>query len=155
MVHRTDMVADGDSENDVTDVIENSFMVEDDWFGEVITTDLCPDGQNLPVTEENKSEYVLLVTEWRIQRRVEDQFKAFMSGFNELIPQDLIKVFNENELKVRQLCPSWPICRARTLTDTLQLLIGGMSDVDVDDWCKHTDYRVSVLRGYLGGVLCD
>ena len=43
-----------------------------------------------------------------------------MSGFNELIPQELINVFDEREL---------------------ELLIGGMSEIDVDDWMKHTDYR--------------
>lgn len=75
-----------------------------------------------------------LITEWRIQKRVEAQFKAFLSGFNELIPQELINgafrhssrraddsaVFDEREL---------------------ELLIGGMSEIDVDDWMKHTDYR--------------
>lgn len=44
-----------------------------------------------------------LITEWRIQKRVEDQFKAFLSGFNELIPQELINVFDERELEVRSL----------------------------------------------------
>ena len=98
------------SENDVTDVIENSFSVEDDRFGEVVTVDLKPGGQDIEVNEENKKEYVDLITEWRIQRRVEDQFKSFMSGFNELIPQELINVFDERELEVRTgslaLCPS-------------------------------------------------
>lgn len=62
------------------------------------------------MTNENKKEYVQLIVEWRIQRRVEDQFKAFLSGFNELIPQELINVFDEREL---------------------ELLIGGMSEIDV------------------------
>ncbi|CAD6577622.1 MAG: E3 ubiquitin-protein ligase pub1 [Cyphobasidiales sp. Tagirdzhanova-0007] len=99
-------------DNDVTDVIENSFSVEDDRFGEVVDVELKPGGSNIEVTEENKKDYVDLITVWRIQRRVEDQFKSFMSGFNELIPQELIN-----------------------------LLIGGMSEIDVDDWAKHTDYR--------------
>src|ERR1700744_4167319 len=53
-------------------------------------------------------------------KRVEEQFNAFMSGFNELIPADLVNVFDEREL---------------------ELLIGGIADIDVDDWKKHTDYR--------------
>ncbi len=61
-----------------------------------------------------------LVTSYRIEKRVAEQFEAFMSGFNELIPQELINVFDEREL---------------------ELLIGGMSEIDVDDWMKHTDYR--------------
>lgn len=106
--------------NDVTDIIENTFSVEDDRFGEVVDVELRPGGKDVDVTEENKKEYVELITEWRIQRRVEEQFKSFMSGFNELIPQELINVFDEREL---------------------ELLIGGMSEIDVDDWAKHTDYR--------------
>lgn len=107
-------------ENDITDVIENSFSVEDEKFGEVVTIDLKENGRNIPVTEENKKDYIELITQWRIEKRVADQFKAFLTGFNELIPQDLINVFDEREL---------------------ELLIGGMSDIDVDDWIKHTDYR--------------
>ena len=61
-----------------------------------------------------------LVTEWRIQKRVEEQFNAFVTGFNELIPSDLVNVFDEREL---------------------ELLIGGIADIDVEDWKKHTDYR--------------
>jgi hypothetical protein len=43
-----------------------------------------------------------------------------VSGFHELIPADLVNVFDEREL---------------------ELLIGGIADIDVDDWKKHTDYR--------------
>jgi hypothetical protein len=60
------------------------------------------------------------VTNWRIQKRIEEQFNNFAQGFNELIPQDLINVFDEREL---------------------ELLIGGIAEMDVDDWKKHTDYR--------------
>ncbi|KAK9466291.1 hypothetical protein V1512DRAFT_264301 [Lipomyces arxii] len=107
-------------ENDITDILDLTFSIEDDRFGELVTLDLKPDGRNIPVTNENKREYVELITEWRISKRVEDQFKAFISGFNELIPQELVNVFDEREL---------------------ELLIGGISDIDVDDWKKHTDYR--------------
>lgn len=61
-----------------------------------------------------------LITEWRIQKRVEEQFSAFVAGFNELIPPELVNVFDEREL---------------------ELLIGGIADIDVEDWKKHTDYR--------------
>ena len=58
-----------------------------------------------------------------------------MSGFNELIPQELINVFDERELEVSLFYV------VRCGTDDPQLLIGGMSEIDVDDWQKHTDYR--------------
>ncbi|ORX35319.1 hypothetical protein BD324DRAFT_632323 [Kockovaella imperatae] len=107
-------------ENDITDVIEDTFSITEEHFGEVVTVDLKEGGRDVEVTEDNKKEYVDLVTEYRISRRVSEQFDAFMSGFNELIPQELINVFDEREL---------------------ELLIGGMSEIDVDDWQKHTDYR--------------
>ena len=69
---------------------------------------------------ETQTNTIRLVTEWKIVKRVEEQFNAFITGFNELIPADLVNVFDEREL---------------------ELLIGGIADIDVDDWKKHTDYR--------------
>jgi len=107
-------------DNDVTDVIYSTFSVEDERFGEKVTVDLKPGGRDIEVNNENKKEYVELITEWRIQKRVDEQFNAFVAGFHELIPADLVNVFDEREL---------------------ELLIGGIADIDVDDWKKHTDYR--------------
>ncbi|GJE96532.1 ubiquitin-protein ligase [Phanerochaete sordida] len=107
-------------ENDITDVIDETFTTTEERFGEMVTVELKAGGADVPVTEENKKEYVDCVVEYRISRRVKEQFEAFMSGFSELIPQDLINVFDEREL---------------------ELLIGGMSEIDVDDWAKFTDYR--------------
>ena len=126
-------------DNDITDVIDETFMIMEICFGEMVTIDLKPGGANIAVTEENKKEYVDLMVDYYISKRVKDQFDAFMSGFNELIPQDLIRNFNELEL-------DW--------------LIGGMSQIDVyvsvpfsphldppaeihrrDDWAKYTIYR--------------
>ncbi|KAF2100625.1 E3 ubiquitin-protein ligase pub1 [Rhizodiscina lignyota] len=106
--------------NDIDGILDLTFSTEDERFGETTTVDLKPDGQNIEVTNDNKKEYVELITEWRIQKRVEEQFTAFVAGFNELIPSDLVNVFDEREL---------------------ELLIGGIADIDVDDWKKHTDYR--------------
>ena len=78
--------------------------------GDVVIIDLKPGGADIPVTEENKKEYVDFVVEYRISKRVKDQFDALMSGFSELIPQDVINVFDEREL---------------------ELLVGGVSEIDV------------------------
>ncbi|TKY90892.1 hypothetical protein EX895_000890 [Sporisorium graminicola] len=107
-------------DNSIEGIVEETFTAVEDKFGEMVTVELKPGGEEVDVTDENKKEYVDLMTEWRISKRVEEQFKAFISGFTELIPQDLINVFDEREL---------------------ELLIGGMSEIDVDDWKKFTDYR--------------
>ena len=43
------------------------------------------------------------VIEYRVHKRVKEQFDAFMAGFSELIPDDLINVFDERELEVSRL----------------------------------------------------
>lgn len=108
-------------DNDISGgILEQTFSTEDERFGVMTTEDLIPDGRNIDVTNENKKEYVDLMVKWRIEKRIAEQFQAFKEGFQELVPQDLINVFDEREL---------------------ELLIGGIAEIDVDDWKKHTDYR--------------
>ncbi|KAJ7250836.1 hypothetical protein B0H12DRAFT_1120053 [Mycena haematopus] len=107
-------------ENDITDVLDETFTMTEERFGELVTIELKPSGGDIPVTEENKKDYVDAVVSYRISRRVKSQFDAFMEGLLELVPSELINVFDEREL---------------------ELLIGGMSEIDMDDWTKFTDYR--------------
>ncbi|KAK8146944.1 NEDD4 E3 ubiquitin-protein ligase [Beauveria asiatica] len=108
-------------DNDISGgILEQTFSTEDERFGVLTTEDLIPDGRNIDVTNENKKQYVDLMVKWRIEKRIAEQFQAFKEGFHELIPIDLINVFDEREL---------------------ELLIGGIAEIDVDDWKKHTDYR--------------
>ena len=46
------------SENDVDGVLDNTFEVEYDWFGKVLQHELKPNGRDIPVTNNNKDEYV-------------------------------------------------------------------------------------------------
>jgi E3 ubiquitin-protein ligase HUWE1 len=106
-------------ENDITDIIIETFSVEADDYGEVKTIDLIPNGRNIAVTEENKHDYVRLVVEFRLQKSVTEQVDNFLQGFHEIIPKDLISIFDEQEL---------------------ELLISGLPDIDVDDWKNNTNY---------------
>ena len=45
-------------ENDITDILDQTFSVDDEQFGETRTIDLKPNGRNIPVTNDNKKEYV-------------------------------------------------------------------------------------------------
>ncbi|GKT52539.1 E3 ubiquitin-protein ligase RSP5 [Colletotrichum spaethianum] len=108
-------------DNDISGgILEQTFSTEDERFGVMTVEDLIPGGRDIEVTNENKKEYVDLMVKWRIEKRIAEQFQAFKDGFHELIPQDLVNVFDEREL---------------------ELLIGGIAEIDVDDWKKHTDYR--------------
>lgn len=45
-------------ENDITGVIEDTFSITEEHFGEVVTVDLMPGGRDVEVTEDNKKDYV-------------------------------------------------------------------------------------------------
>jgi E3 ubiquitin-protein ligase NEDD4 len=49
------------SENDITDVLDNTFSTEEDRFGEMIEIPLVPGGEKIEVTEANKKDYVMCV----------------------------------------------------------------------------------------------
>jgi E3 ubiquitin-protein ligase HUWE1 len=107
-------------ENDITDIITETFSVEDDEFGVTTVVDLIENGRNIPVTEENKHEYVRLIVEHKLLSSVKEQMESFLKGFHDIIPEDLIAIFNEQEL---------------------ELLISGLPDIDVDDWKSNTEYH--------------
>lgn len=107
-------------ENDITDIITETFAVETDDFGEKQVIDLIENGRNIPVTQENKEEYVQRVVDYRLVKSVKDQLDNFLKGFHDIIPPDLISIFNEQEL---------------------ELLISGLPEIDVDDWKANTEYH--------------
>lgn len=67
-------------ENDVTDIITETFSTETNDFGETQIVDLIENGRNIPVTEENKQEYVQLVVEHRLVGSVQAQLEQFLIG---------------------------------------------------------------------------
>lgn len=67
-------------ENDITDIITETFSVDNDKFGVVETIDFIPNGRNIAVTEENKHEYVRLMVEWRLTGSVKEQLDEFLKG---------------------------------------------------------------------------
>ncbi|XP_068722860.1 E3 ubiquitin-protein ligase NEDD4-like isoform X2 [Montipora capricornis] len=106
-------------ENDPED-LDLTFSVDEELFGQVTVKDLKARGSEIKVTNANKREYINLVIKWRFVSRVEDQMKKFMDGFCELIPHNLIQIFDEREL---------------------ELLMCGLGEIDINDWRKHTNYR--------------
>ncbi|XP_064221776.1 E3 ubiquitin-protein ligase NEDD4 isoform X2 [Aotus nancymaae] len=106
-------------ENDPTE-LDLRFIIDEELFGQTHQHELKNGGSEIVVTNKNKKEYIYLVIQWRFVNRIQKQMAAFKEGFFELIPQDLIKIFDENEL---------------------ELLMCGLGDVDVNDWREHTKYK--------------
>lgn len=106
-------------ENDITGIFDYTMSTEYDEFGKQTIFDMIPNGRNIPVTEENKADYVRLVTEVRMTKTIEKQIEAFKAGFYELIPHEDVKIFNELEL---------------------ELLMSGLPDIDMADLKANVEY---------------
>jgi hypothetical protein len=101
-------------------LLDLTFSTESLNFGKLETVDLIPNGRRIPVTEENKFEYVQLITHHRMTAAIKSQIDCFLDGFYELVPADLISIFSPQEL---------------------ELLICGLPDVDLEDLAVNTDYH--------------
>ncbi|EKM54444.1 uncharacterized protein PHACADRAFT_174950 [Phanerochaete carnosa HHB-10118-sp] len=106
-------------ENDPT-LLDLTFSVEADEFGVTKLIELKENGAHIPVTNENKREFVQLSANYRLYSSIKDQIEALLTGFYEIIPKDLIQIFDEKEL---------------------ELLISGTPDIDVDEWRAATEYN--------------
>ncbi|XP_011498298.1 PREDICTED: E3 ubiquitin-protein ligase SMURF2 [Ceratosolen solmsi marchali] len=104
-------------ENSIDEVLDATFSVEHSSFGVLKNHELKPGGKEIPVTEENKKEYVRLYVNYRFMRGIEQQFLALQKGFHELIPSQLLRPFDEREL---------------------ELVIGGLGTIDINDWKQNT-----------------
>lgn len=76
-------------ENDITDIITETFSVESDDYGAIKVVDLKPNGRNIAVTEENKAEYVKLVCNYRLIDSVREQLDSFCKASMISFPRTL------------------------------------------------------------------
>ena len=77
-------------------------------------------GSGITVIETNKREYVKLMCLMKMTESIKQQTKSFLEGFYEIIPRELISIFNEQEL---------------------ELLISGLPSIDLDDLKNNTEYH--------------
>ena len=99
-------------ENDIDRIFELTFSFEADDFGSTRIVDLKPGGQEIPVTNENKAEYVQLLFQNQLTVPIREQIDAFKKGVDEIIPRDLVRIFSVE----------------------LQLSLNGLPDFNVEDW---------------------
>ena len=113
------------------------------------THEFRPGGGDEFVTAETKAEYTQLMIDWRwvnqsikiyqlrFVSRVKLQMAAIMKGVNELIPDNLMRIFDANELEVWLI--DWLIDFDWLII--LQMLLCGLQKIDVKDWKAHTEYK--------------
>jgi hypothetical protein len=78
-----------------------SFEDEDVYpDGSVVTEPLKLNGSSIPVTEDNKLEYLQLLAERRLSGVVAKETAEFTAGFYSVLPEELVSIFDENELEL-------------------------------------------------------
>lgn len=82
--------------------------------------ELIKDGANTKVTHENKKEYVDHVVNFYLYKDVNKEIKEFLKGFYQVIPHNLMAVFDADEL---------------------DFIVCGTPDINLDDWKENTSYR--------------
>ncbi|KAI5708771.1 hypothetical protein M8J76_002918 [Diaphorina citri] len=103
------------------------FTVLCDELGERRIIELKPQGSNIPVTNANRIEYIHLVADYYLNRRIRPQCGAFKQGLSDVIPPAWLQMFNSRELQT--------------------LISGAEIKVDLEDLKAHT--------AYLGGYTSD
>jgi ubiquitin-protein ligase E3 B len=106
-------------EGDVRDLALD-FTVTEELFGKHTTVELRPGGADIPVTNENKLQYVHAVADYKLNRQMRPLIDAFARGMGDLIAPAWLGLFNAKEFN--------------------QLLSGGDHDFDVADLRRHTRY---------------
>lgn len=90
-------------ENNIDEIETELFFVEEqyDTSGQLVKTiELIPNGSKIRVRDATKHQYLDSLAQFRLATSVRDELDAFLKGLNELIPDNLLSIFDENELEV-------------------------------------------------------
>ncbi|XP_045494960.1 apoptosis-resistant E3 ubiquitin protein ligase 1 isoform X2 [Colias croceus] len=80
------------------------------------TKELVPNGASIRVSNSTKMQYLDALAQWRLAGRWRAESEAFLRGLTLLVPDNLLAIFDENEL---------------------ELLMCGTGEVVVSDWRAH------------------
>ncbi|CAH8578563.1 unnamed protein product [Schistosoma turkestanicum] len=75
-----------------------------DLLGALHEDELIKGGKDIKVTEENKSDYIRLMVDWRFNRGVKKQTEEIRKGIFEVINPEWLELFDERELEPSFLC---------------------------------------------------
>ncbi len=94
-----------DFEGDVEATFARNFVAEHDFFGAIRTVELKPGGSNIPVTNDNRQEFVHLLTLHYLDTGIVRQFGSFAKGFFSVRPTSLsVRMVSSALVHARHLC---------------------------------------------------
>ncbi|CAH0555010.1 unnamed protein product [Brassicogethes aeneus] len=79
--------------------LDLTFSSDEDSLGKIITHELIPGGRAVPVTNENKINYIHLMAHFRMHIQIKEQTTAFIRGFRSIINPDWLTLFSTPELQ--------------------------------------------------------
>lgn len=83
---------------DFEEVFDLRFEVIRESFGEMKKIELIENGSNIPVTIENKNEFVDLYVEYVFNKSIETKFNGFYKGFMKVCGGKVLELFKSHEL---------------------------------------------------------
>eukprot|EP00522_Entomoneis_paludosa_P008036 CAMPEP_0172451340 /NCGR_PEP_ID=MMETSP1065-20121228/9426_1 /TAXON_ID=265537 /ORGANISM="Amphiprora paludosa, Strain CCMP125" /LENGTH=1372 /DNA_ID=CAMNT_0013203291 /DNA_START=50 /DNA_END=4168 /DNA_ORIENTATION=- len=106
--------------DDVEDIFCLSF--EHTWMdlGIERKVELKPGGADIPVTSQNREEYVMLYVKWLLVDSIHAQYEAFERGVMQVLESSSLDLLQPEEL---------------------ELLLVGSPDLDIDAWEQNTTYE--------------
>mmetsp|Transcript_23017 Transcript_23017/g.35513 ORF Transcript_23017/g.35513 Transcript_23017/m.35513 type:complete len:720 (+) Transcript_23017:214-2373(+) len=95
------------------------FTIMEEVMGERKVIELCPNGAEVDLTNENLGEFMEANMRYRLLDVTKEQTMSILLGFYDVIPESLMTIFDFNEV---------------------ELLLCGQPKIDMEDWQKHTEY---------------
>ncbi|RQM28232.1 hypothetical protein B5M09_010014 [Aphanomyces astaci] len=122
-------------ENDHVDCLALTFScTEICQRNQIVEVDLKPNGRHISVTDANKAEYLALTLRYLMLDRCASQLHHLLSGLFEVIPQEMLMVFDYQEL---------------------ELVLCGVPDIDVADWRASSQCSPDLARSPVLGWFWD
>ncbi|XP_015265665.1 PREDICTED: probable E3 ubiquitin-protein ligase HECTD2 [Gekko japonicus] len=106
-------------EGNVEEDFYSTFQVFQEEFGVIKCYNLKPGGDKIPVTNQNRKEYVQLYVDFLLNKSIYKQFAAFYYGFH-------------------SVCASYALLLLRP--EEVEILVCGSPELDMNALQKHTQY---------------
>ncbi|CAG8496391.1 2011_t:CDS:10 [Funneliformis caledonium] len=75
------------------------FAVDEESNGKVVSKDLRIGGSHLSVTNDNRIQYIYLMADYKLNKQAKEQTRAFINGFQSMIPENWLRMFSPPELQ--------------------------------------------------------
>ncbi|KAG9248189.1 ubiquitin-protein ligase-like protein E3 [Calycina marina] len=87
-------------EGDVEATFCRDFVADNERYGQVTQVPLCPNGENIPITNANRREFVDLYVRYLLDTAVTRQFEPFKRGFFTVCGGNALSLFRPEEIEL-------------------------------------------------------